>query len=215
MGSTVVAVHLDGPAVTLAHVGDSRCYRLRGGALTQLTSDHSLLAEALRHRPDLSEAELAALPKNVITRALGMRPSVKVDVQQLTLEAGDLLLLCSDGLHGMLDDETIAEAAGLNDDLAQASELLVALANDAGGTDNVSVILIGAYARPADDAVSVEASEELVPDALERFEGVLPPEELERLRRGELVEVSVPRCRACGTRLVDGNLFCVECGEKV
>jgi protein phosphatase len=214
MGSTVVAVHLDGPSVTLAHVGDSRCYRLRGGAITQLTGDHSLLAEALKHRPDLSEAERAALPKNVITRALGMRPSVKVDVQQLQLEAGDLLLLCSDGLHGMLDDETLAEAAGLNEDLAQASELLVALANDAGGTDNVSVVLIGAYERQ-DEAPSVEAAEEEVADAAERFAGLLPEQELERLRRGEVVDVSAPRCRACGTKIVEGNAFCVECGAKV
>jgi protein phosphatase len=151
MGSTVVAVHVEGASVTLAHVGDSRCYRIRNGAIEQLTGDHSLLGEALRHRPDLTAAELSVLPKNVITRALGVRPNVEVDVQQLRLEAGDLLVLCSDGLHGMLEDDEIAKAATLHEDLDKACELLVALANDAGGTDNVSVVLVAA----ADEAASV------------------------------------------------------------
>jgi len=213
MGSTVVAVHVEGASVTLAHVGDSRCYRIRDGAIEQLTSDHSLLGEALRHKPDLSAAEMACLPKNMITRALGLRASVKVDAQQVRLEVGDLLLLCSDGLHGMLDDATIASAARLNEDLDEACELLVALANDAGGTDNVSVVLVGAH--DDEEAVSVEATEVVVDGAIEQFEGVLPPQDLERLRRGEIVEVSVPRCGACGTQIIAGNAFCNECGARV
>lgn len=212
MGSTIVAVHVEGARATLAHVGDSRCYRLRGGAIEQLTDDHSLLAEALRHRPDLTEAERASLPKNVITRALGQRPNVKVDSQQVPLEPGDLLLLCSDGLHGMLDDATIAHAARLHDNLDQACELLVSLANDAGGHDNISVVLVSAVAE-ADSMTSIEASEVLVDDAL--FEGVLPPEDLERMQRGEIVAVSVPRCSACGTVIPEGNAFCSECGRRV
>jgi protein phosphatase len=188
--------------VTIAHVGDSRCYRIRDGALEQLTGDHSLVAEALRHKPDLSAAELAALPKNMITRALGMRASVKVDVQQVHLEAGDMLLLCSDGLHGMLDDASIANAAKAEHNLEEACELLVALANDAGGTDNVSVVLVAAKGQR--DDVSVEATEVLLDDA-----------ELELLRRGEAVEVSVPRCGACGTQIVEGNVFCSECGRRL
>lgn len=142
MGSTVVALHVDGASASIAHVGDSRCYRIRGGAIEQLTSDHSLLGEALRHRPDMTAAEMAMLPKNVITRALGMRPTVDVDVQQLRVDDGDLFLLCSDGLHGMLDDATIARAATRHDDLNAACELLVSLANEAGGKDNVSVVLV-------------------------------------------------------------------------
>jgi protein phosphatase len=226
MGSTVVALHVEGPSATLAHVGDSRCYRIRDGAIAQLTRDHSLLGEALQHKPNLTAAELAGLPKNVITRALGIRANVKVDTQQLQLEVGDLLLLCSDGLHGMLDDDMIADAAGLNEDLGEACDLLVALANDAGGTDNVSVVLLRvcAGATAASDAsdasdapelVSVEATEELVEDAIAQFEGVLPEQELERLRRGEIVEVSVPRCGACGTRIVEGDRFCNECGGRL
>lgn len=223
MGSTVVALHVEGRTATLAHVGDSRCYRIRDGAIAQLTRDHSLLGEALQHKPDLTAAELAALPKNVITRALGSRATVKVDAQQVQLEVGDLLLLCSDGLHGMLDDDTIADAAGLSEDLVESCSLLVDLANDAGGTDNVSVVLVGLFERPLEAAsapdaqgtVTVEASEEVVEDAVARFEGVLPQQDLERLRRGEVVEVSVPRCGACGTRIVEGNLFCNECGARV
>jgi len=149
MGSTVVAVHVQGRTATLAHVGDSRCYRVRGGAITQLTGDHSLIAEFIRAKPDLTEAERAVLPKNMITRAIGMTPDVKVDVQELELEPGDRLVLCTDGLHGMIDDAAIAESVGLDEDLAQACELLVFLANDAGGEDNVSVLLIGAYPRTA------------------------------------------------------------------
>jgi serine/threonine protein phosphatase PrpC len=149
MGSTVVAVHVQGRTATLAHVGDSRCYRVRDGAITQLTGDHSLFAEWIRAKPDLTEAERALLPKNMITRAIGMTADVKVDVQQLELEPGDRLILCTDGLHGMIDDAAIAESVGLDDDLAHACELLVFLANDAGGEDNISVVLIGAYARNA------------------------------------------------------------------
>jgi protein phosphatase len=220
MGSTVVALHVEGSSATLAHVGDSRCYRIRGGAIAQLTRDHSLLGEALQHKPDLTAAELAGLPKNVITRALGIRATVKVDAQRVELEVGDLLLLCSDGLHGMLDDDTIADAAGLNEDLTETCGLLVDLANDAGGTDNVSVVVVGVFARApvaadAGETVSVEASEELVDDAVAQFEGVLPQADLERLRQGEVVDVSVPRCRTCGTRIVEGNLFCNECGGRV
>ncbi|MGZ3456381.1 MAG: protein phosphatase 2C domain-containing protein [Polyangiales bacterium] len=201
MGSTVVALHVEGASVTLAHVGDSRCYRIRNGALERLTSDHSLVGEALRHKPDISAADLALLPNNVITRALGMRATVKVDAQRLRLEAGDMLLICSDGLHGMLDDAAIAHASKLHDNLDEACELLVALANDAGGTDNVSVVLVGVAEEQ--DEVSVESTE------------VPVDEELERLLRDELADPSVPRCGACGTQLIAGNAFCNECGTRV
>ncbi len=178
MGSTVVALTIEGATATLAHVGDSRCYRIRGGAIEQLTSDHSLLGEALKHKPDLTAEEMACLPKNVITRALGLRANVKIDVQQLTLQLGDRLVICSDGLCGMLDDATIAQAATLEEDLGKACEALVALANDAGGTDNITVLLVAA----------VPPREESVP--------------------------TVP-CGACGAPILDGNLFCSECGRPI
>src|SRR5262249_54577167 len=127
-------------------------------------------------------------------------------------QPGDMLLLCSDGLHGMLDDAAIANAARLGN-LDEACEQLVALASDAGGTDNVSVVLV--VVSHDSDAVSVEATQILVDDAVAQFEGVLSPQELERLRHSEIVEVSVPRCGACGTQLIDGNAFCIECGQRV
>ncbi len=142
MGSTIVALHVDDAGATLAHVGDSRCYRLRHGVITQLTNDHSIVGEALRIDPNLTAAELAMLPKNMITRALGQRPIVQVDAQRIELEEGDVLLLCSDGLHGEIDDRAIAEATLRHDDLGRASELLVTLAKAAGGHDNVSVVLV-------------------------------------------------------------------------
>ena len=157
MGSTVVALHVDGAMATLAHVGDSRCYRIRQGAITQLTHDHSVVGEAMRNNPGLAAEDLALLPKNMITRALGLRATVKVDAQRIELVDGDLLLLCSDGLHGMLDDQTIAEAAVRLDDLDRASELLISLANAAGGKDNVSLVLVRAVNEGAEIEVCCPA----------------------------------------------------------
>src|SRR6185295_10768276 len=107
MGTTVVAAAFSSETSELcvAHAGDSRCYRLRDGKLEQLTRDHSLVSDALLERPDLSSTDLAYLPKNVITRALGIGPTVDVDVRIEQVQVGDLFLLCSDGLHGLVPDE--------------------------------------------------------------------------------------------------------------
>ena len=144
MGSTVVAIHFprDQHLIHIAHVGDSRCYRIRGGVIEQLTRDHSLVNEALALKPDLTPDELARLPKNIITRALGMKGDIKVDIQTCETQQGDLYLLCSDGLSGMVDDEQLAEVLGFTDDLKEACELLIAMANDAGGADNITAVLI-------------------------------------------------------------------------
>jgi protein phosphatase len=143
MGSTMVAIHLvDTGEIHVGHVGDSRCYRIRDGEIVQLTRDHSLINDALEMKPDLLPEEIARLPKNIITRALGMKDAVKVDIRSDRAEPGDIYLLCSDGLTGMVPDVQILEVVGLTDNPQEACELLVAEANDAGGTDNISALII-------------------------------------------------------------------------
>jgi len=145
MGTTIVGLLSveDHGACHIAHVGDSRCYRARNGSLELLTMDHSLVNDYLRAAPDLSADQLAELPRNVITRALGMQDSVLVDVQTVIPEAGDLFILCSDGLNGMISDDQILQCVQVHrDDLASIAAALVQRANDAGGEDNCTVVLI-------------------------------------------------------------------------
>jgi len=159
MGSTIVAIHFeDGHDAHIAHVGDSRCYRIRDGLIEQLTRDHSLINDALALKPDLTEEELSRLPKNVITRALGMKDAVKVDVQTVLVEPGDLFLLCSDGLSGMINNDQILEVFDLTSDLSEACELLIAMANEAGGVDNISALLVRAD-EPAPPSTSISTIE--------------------------------------------------------
>jgi PPM family protein phosphatase len=133
----------------IAHVGDSRCYRARGDALELLTSDHSLVNDYLRAAPDLTAEQLAELPRNVITRALGMQEAVTVDVQSVALEKGDVFILCSDGLNGMIDDGKILEIVKAHrGDLDAAAAGLIAGANDAGGEDNCTVVLVEVVEEP-------------------------------------------------------------------
>jgi serine/threonine protein phosphatase PrpC len=144
MGTTVVAAAFssaDG-RLHIAHAGDSRCYRLRHGKLDQLTRDHSLVSDALLERPDLSESDLAYLPKNVITRALGIGPTVDVEVRAVPVEVGDVYLLCSDGLHSLVEDEEIAAVLEDHPILTEACARLVEMANEAGGKDNITAVLI-------------------------------------------------------------------------
>ena len=144
MGTTVVAAAFSPTTGELyvAHAGDSRCYRVREGNIHQLTRDHSLVADALLERPDLSESDLAYLPKNVITRALGIGPSVDVDLRKERAQIGDVYVLCSDGLHGLVTDEEIAEIVDTNESLTDACASLIDLANDNGGRDNITVVLV-------------------------------------------------------------------------
>lgn len=144
MGSTVVAAYLpaDEDQMHIAHVGDSRCYRIRDRRLELLTSDHSLINEALALDPNMSEEDLARLPTNIITRALGMDPEVEVDVWSCDVRGGDTYLLCSDGLSGLISSEEILEALDLVEDASEVCDLLVALANDAGGLDNITALAL-------------------------------------------------------------------------
>jgi protein phosphatase len=144
MGTTVVAAAFSrkDSELTIIHAGDSRCYRLRDGKLAQLTRDHSLVSDALLERPDLSSTDLAYLPKNVITRALGIAPTVDVDVRVEQARVGDVFLLCSDGLHGLVTDEEIAAILEEYPVLTEACAHLVDSANAAGGKDNITAVVI-------------------------------------------------------------------------
>ncbi|MCP4601361.1 MAG: Stp1/IreP family PP2C-type Ser/Thr phosphatase [Proteobacteria bacterium] len=144
MGTTAVSIHLvsDLNACHIAHVGDSRCYRVRGGSIELLTTDHSLVNDYLKAAPDLTEEQLAELPRNVITRALGMQESVVVDVQTHVPEPGDIFLLCSDGLNTMLADNEILEVVvDKRDDLDETCKTIINIANERGGEDNITLIL--------------------------------------------------------------------------
>ena len=144
MGTTATVALVDEKAgtATLAHVGDSRAYRYRDGLLEQLTTDHSLVGELVRSGR-LTEDEAAVHPhRSVITRALGTEADVEVDTLTVDLRAGDLVLLCSDGLSAMVrDDEIVRLLEAARSDPNDAAEALVAAANSAGGEDNVTVVL--------------------------------------------------------------------------
>lgn len=142
MGTTLVATAVDGPKGYIAHVGDSRAYRFRDGAFAQITKDHSLVQEWVDAGAITAEEARHAPNRNVITRAIGAQPSVVADVTEIDLAEDDVLLMCSDGLTGMLSDAEIAAALKAEADLALAGERLVDAANRAGGTDNVTVVLI-------------------------------------------------------------------------
>jgi serine/threonine protein phosphatase PrpC len=143
MGTTIVAFIIKGDTAFVAHVGDSRCYRVRNGAISLLTRDHSLLEDYKEARPDMTDEEARNFPhKNVITRALGMRDNVVVDISRVDLQSGDRYVLCSDGLSGMLEDDRIHDITQRHEDLEKAVAELIENANGAGGTDNITAMVV-------------------------------------------------------------------------
>jgi protein phosphatase len=159
MGTTAVAVLIRGEdsKAWVAHVGDSRAYRLRGGALEPLTEDHSAVAELLRNGA-ITAAEAANHPRrNEIIRSVGVFPTVEVDLARFEVERGDQILLCSDGLSGVLSDEEIA-AVLLRSEPAEAVPELVAAANEHGGPDNVTVMVSALSGEENEAAVRTPAS---------------------------------------------------------
>ncbi|HTR52315.1 MAG TPA: Stp1/IreP family PP2C-type Ser/Thr phosphatase [Kofleriaceae bacterium] len=143
MGTTCVSALVSGDKIYVAHVGDSRAYRVRGGAIAQLTRDHSLLEDYKEAKPDMTEEEARAFPhKNVITRALGMRESVDVAIKAHPIEPGDYYVLCSDGLSGMVDDPNIRDIVVSAEGLERAVAELVDAANRNGGVDNITTMVI-------------------------------------------------------------------------
>lgn len=146
MGTTATVLKVVGGLAYIAHVGDSRCYLLRCGFIYQITNDHSLVSEQVRAGIlTKEEAELHHL-RNVITRSVGYQEEEDVDTTTLALEDGDLLLMCSDGLHGKVSDMEISTA--LTAQKSQAAAQLVAQANERGGDDNITVVIIEIQAKP-------------------------------------------------------------------
>ena len=142
MGTTIVAAMFYDDKVSIAHVGDSRCYRLRGGELEQMTLDHSLLQELVDRGFYSQEEAQRSTNRNYVTRALGVEPTVEVEVHEYDVLPDDVYLLCSDGLPDMVEDDDIhLTISTFNASLDVVGQQLVDLANDHGGRDNVSVML--------------------------------------------------------------------------
>ena len=141
MGTTITAAVVGEHDVAVAHVGDSRAYRLRAGAFERLTDDHSLVEE-LKRQGKLTDEEATHHPqRSIITRALGPEPSVEVDSATWPAEPGDVFLLCSDGLTSMIEDSQVAGLLREASSMEQAARALVSAANEAGGRDNITVVL--------------------------------------------------------------------------
>lgn len=171
MGTTVVGAMFSPKKskMFIGHVGDSRCYRIRNGAIEQLTRDHSLFNDYLLAMPDLTEEQRRELPKNVITRALGMQDQVMVDLQHDDALVNDVYVLCSDGLSGMIKDEEILQIiSSSSGEMRDAPKRLIERANQNGGEDNITAVVIriedfdGESDTPVPDEVS-EAKTEMPP----------------------------------------------------
>jgi serine/threonine protein phosphatase PrpC len=142
MGTTIVACMFFDDKISVAHVGDSRAYRVRGGQLEQITADHSLLQELVDRGFYSEEEARRSTNRNYVTRALGVEPTVDVEVREYEVLPGDIYLLCSDGLCDMVEDDDIhLTISTFNDSLDVVGQQLVDLANDHGGRDNISVML--------------------------------------------------------------------------
>lgn len=142
MGTTVVVLQFYNNTLSLAHIGDSRCYRVRKQKMDQLTKDHSLLQELIDRGFYTVEEARKSMNKNLVTRALGIDPSVTVDLQEDIVLKNDIYLLCSDGLTDLVEDEYICLTINrFSDNLEEAAKQLITKANQSGGKDNISVML--------------------------------------------------------------------------
>ena len=165
MGTTAVVALFRDENITYAHVGDSRLYRIRGGELQQVTQDHSLVQEMVDNGYLSEEEALISTSRNLITRALGIAPEVEVDVSTETLESDDIYLLCSDGLSDMVSDEDIlAIVTEHSPNYEKVAQSLVNQANNNGGTDNISVVLVTMNEAFSDEhGLSSGVSQEIEP----------------------------------------------------
>jgi len=246
MGTTLVALAFsaDGDIVHIAHVGDSRCYRLRGGLLEALTVDHSLVVDVLETHPDVDDVLFGMMPRHVVTRALGMEESVRVSTRSLRSLAGDLYLLCSDGLSDALDDGAIEEVLGEARSPEDHVKALIARAIEAGAQDNIAAIVVGCEeteevprrrpsARPellmpvppmrrpvgsAPEIIIVGVESRVVPSDSATAGLMDALGRFARLRQPSVPEVGQPkpaRCRDCGQPLESGATVCPTCGSSV
>ena len=144
MGTTVVAACFSPRSglMHVANVGDSRCYRMRGGDFELLTQDHSLLTDVLEQRPELDDEVLARLPNNIVTRAIGLDGQLRVSIRSFSVVEGDRYLLCSDGLSGPVPPSELCAVLSLKEAPAEIAERLLARANARGGPDNVAALVI-------------------------------------------------------------------------
>jgi protein phosphatase len=143
MGATVVAMAVGEKQVAIAHAGDSRAYRLRDGELKKLTRDHSIAEEMRAARPEMTDEELAGFAhRNVVMRSLGSKDELEPDVYVNKVAPGDLYLLCTDGLWGAVPDAKMSTILKSTDDIEAACQLLIDAANEAGGPDNITVLLV-------------------------------------------------------------------------
>lgn len=147
MGTTVVAALIWDGCLSVAHVGDSRLYLIRNGIIQPLTTDHSWVAEQIANGSMTEEEGKQSSRKNLLTRALGVESTVDVDLNEISLVNGDLLLLCSDGLTRGVPSEAILQVLKDTDDLDNKADRLVSLANQAGGDDNITVVLVALRRR--------------------------------------------------------------------
>ena len=149
MGTTLVVAHVRGNELRIGHVGDSRAYRWRGNALEQITRDHSLLQEQIDAGLITPEQAAYSANKNLVTRAVGVEDSVQLETHLHELHAGDVVLMCSDGLTDMLPDSVLARLLQSHDALPAVGQAMIAAANEAGGKDNISLILIRVVGSPS------------------------------------------------------------------
>ena len=148
MGTTLVVALFRQSRLLVGHVGDSRAYRLRGGRLQQITRDHSLLQEQIDAGLITPEQAAFSANKNLVTRAVGVEDTVLLETHLHEVQPGDLYLLCSDGLSDMLSDASIAQTLQMHDSLPTMGRALVDAANEAGGKDNISLVLARASGAP-------------------------------------------------------------------
>jgi PPM family protein phosphatase len=167
MGTTLTATIVEGRRLHVGHVGDSRAYLVRDGRMTQLTRDHTLVAH-LVEEGQITEEEAAQHPhRSIVTRAIGVDVDLEVDTLTIELEDGDEVVICSDGLTGPVDDEEILEVLVSTPDPQRAAERLIELANEHGGPDNITVVLLRYEAdKPGEDAAR-PAPTVIRPDARE------------------------------------------------
>jgi serine/threonine protein phosphatase PrpC len=244
MGTTVVAIAFspEGDVLHVAHVGDSRCYRLRAGVMEALTMDHSLVVDVLETHPDADDSLIARMPAHVITRALGMGETLRVPVRSLRALAGDLYLLCSDGLSGALDDERIETLLSEPRSPNEHVRMLIDAALAAGANDNVAALVVEcretdvAPARrpslrppegiksPLPARPAVTSAPEIIIVGVETH--VVPANSasanlldalgrFSRLRQSSAPEIAQPkpaRCGDCGQPLEKTAMTCPTCG---